>query len=177
MTLGVTGLELLMPKAALQFAASEIVDEFVGKAGKTVRLMLWEYRMVEKLTPFLSGEGVIPKAALADVLGAGYPYHKSASDLLTQLRERLADLENRVEQYRNLYNTYREMHANLLSRGKSGELNGLSAEDWETLSKMDADQLSQWVKVGRALDRQGRREASQDAVRWVQGNRVAIEGQ
>ena len=182
-TASVTGLELLMPKAALQFAASQIVDEFVGKAGKTARLMVWELRIVEKLTPFLSGEGVIPKAALADVLGAGYPYDKSASDLLTQLRERLASLEkqvkdekDRVEHYRDLHNSYREMYTDLLSRGKSGELNGLSAEDWEALSKMDADQLSQWVKVGRALDRQGRREASQDAVRWVEGNRVPIEG-
>ena len=182
-TASVTGLELLMPKAALQFAASQIVDEFVGKAGKTARLMVWELRIVEKLTPFLSGQGVIPKAALADVLGAGYPYYKSASDLLTQLRERLASLEkqvkderDRVEHYRDLHNSYQEMYTDLLSRGKSGELNGLSAEDWEALSKMDADQLSQWVKVGRALDRQGRREASQDAVRWVDGNRVPIEG-
>ena len=60
----------------------------------------------------------------------------------------------------------------LLSRGTGGELNGLSTEDWETLTKMDAVQLAQWAKVGRALDRQGRREAGQDAVRWVQGNRM-----
>ena len=193
-TASVTGFELLMPKAALQFAASQIVDEFVGKAGKTARLMVWELRIVEKLTPFLSGEGVIPKAALADVLGAGYPYYTSASHLLTQLRERLASLEkqvkderdrseqqvkherDRAEHYRNLYARYSEMYTDLLNRGKSGELNGLSAEDWEALSKMDADQLSQWVKVGRRLASRGRREATHDAVRWVEGNRIPIEG-
>ena len=175
-----------MPKASLKLAASQIVDEFVGKAGKTARLMVWELRIVEKLTPFLSGEGGIPKAALADVLGASYPYYESAADLLTQIRERLTSLEkqlkderNRVEHYRDLYDRYREMHNDLLSRGKSGELNGLSEEGWETLAKMDADQVGQWIKVGRALARQGRRDASQDAVRWVQGNRIdqPIEGQ
>ena len=171
-TASVTGFELLMPKAALQFAASQIVDEFVGKAGKTARLMVWELRIVEKLTPFLSGEGVIPKAALADVLGAGYPYYTSASHLLTQLRERLASLEKQVKDEKDRVELYRD----LLNRGKSGELNGLSAEDWEALSKMDADQLSQWVKVGRRLASRGRREATHDAVRWVEGNRVPIEG-
>ena len=37
---------------------------------------------------------------------------------------------------------------------------------------MDAEQLARWTKVGRALHRQGRSEASQDAIRWVQGNRM-----
>ena len=181
MTPTVTGLgfKLLMPKAALKLATSQIVDEFVGKAGRTARLMVWELRIFEKLTPFLSGEGGISKEALADVLGAGYPYYESASDLLTQIRERLTFLEeqlkdqkNRVEHSRDLYDRYRDMYNDLLSRGTGGELKGLSTEDWETLTKMDADQLAQWTKVGRALDRQGRSEVSQDAIRWVQGNRM-----
>ena len=174
-----SGTQLLMSDVALKLTASQIVDEFVGKAGKTARLMVWELRIVEKLTPFLSGEEVISKAALADVLGTGYTYYESASDLLTQIRERLTSLEEqlkdekaRVEHYRDLYESYREKLNDLLSRGKSGELNGLSTEDWETLSTMDDVQLAQWVKVGRALHRQGRREAGQDAVRWVQGNRM-----
>ena len=180
------GFELLMSKAALKLAASQIVDEFVGKAGKTARLMVWELRIVEKLTPFLSGEEVISKAALAEVLGTGYTYYESASDLLTQIRERLTSLEEqlkdekarvkdekaRVEHYRDLYDSYREKLNDRLNRRTAGESKGLSTEDWETLTKMDDVQLAQWTKVGRALHRQGRREAGQDAVRWVQGNRM-----
>ena len=177
----VTGLavELLMSDAALKLAASQIVDEFVGRAGKTARLMLWEYRIVEKLTPFLSGEGGIPKEALADVLGASYLYYESASELLTRLRERLASLEkqlqdekHRVEHYRDLCDSFRQTLTGLVNRGKSGALDGLSTEDWDALTKMDDVQLAQWVKVGRTLHRQGRREAGQDAVRWVEGNRM-----
>ena len=89
-----TGLafELLMSDVALKLAASQIVDEFVGKAGKTARLMVWEMRIVEKLTPFLSAEEGISKVALADVLGADYRYYERASDLQTKIRKRLISL-------------------------------------------------------------------------------------
>ena len=175
----VTGFELLMPKEALDLAASQIVDEFVGKAGKTARLMLWEYRIVDKLTPFLSGEAGIPKKALVDVLGADYLYYESPSNLLTRIRERLESFEKELQYekdsvgfYREMSDSYRKMYNNLVSRGAGGELKGLSTEDWESLAQMEADQLVQWAKVGRALNRQGRSEAGQDAVRWVQGNRM-----
>ena len=132
------GFELLMSKAALKLAASQIVDKFVRKAGKTARLMVWESRIVDKLTPFLSGEGGISKATLADVLGTRHPYYESASDLLTQIRERLTSLEeqlkdqkNRVEHYRDLYERYRDLYERYrdndrLNRRTGGESKGLS---------------------------------------------------
>ena len=123
----------------------------------------------------------ILRAAVVDVFGKDYPvyYYQRASELLTKIGERLTSLEKqlkdekcRVEHYRDLHDRYRDMVTDLLNRGKSGALNGLSTEDWDALTKMDDVQLGQWVKVGRTLHRQGRMEAGQDAVRWVEGNRV-----
>ena len=46
----------------------------------------------------------------------------------------------------------------------------LKAEDWASLAGMPADDLRNWVRIGRAMARRGDDDAPRNAIRWVEGN-------
>ena len=58
------------------------------------------------------------------------------------------------------------------TRGSSNGGGAVTPQQWEHLAKMDDRQLRQWVMAGRTMARSGRDSPVDNAIRWVEENRV-----
>ena len=68
-----------------------------------------------------------------------------------------------------------KLHIELRKRGSNGG-GAVTPDQWERLSNMDNQQLRQWVMSGRTMARSGRDSPVDNAIRWVEENRVEPSG-
>ena len=101
--------------------------------------------------------------------------YRNGCERLDELTDRWRrELNNVVSDNRDLLTEVVNLKTQLARRDDGGTV---APDQWERLANMDDKQLRQWVVAGRALARKGHGSPVENAIRWVEENRLQAIGE